>query len=392
MQIFQPTITGSLLVTGSITLVGPLTATSFTGSILGTASTASYVLTAQTASFVTGSIFTGTNIARSSSFTSTASFVNTLNQNVLITGSLTVGSSSIGSGENTLIIGLPPNGGAGEGGQILLSAAGGTYTTASMIDNYQNTLRFLRGTNAGSDAYKMQIDMHTGQLQIPNYNSVTAFANSPVAALGVDSNGFVTTMTNARTPSLAVLPAMGSSIKAEPLWGGIQNYTGTSNQFANQRLIAQPVYLPVAATITGAKFFITVTGSYTANNYNGVGLYTISGATLTCVASSSNNGNLWSGSGGWTNNAFASTSFAFGANYSATPGLYYIALLHNNSAQTLLPSVGQQLATLGNTSTFDFTAGVKHTFTFASQTTMPTSIAMGAGQLVNGSNLYVALY
>jgi len=150
--------------------------------------TSSFVLNSQTGSFIT-------NTQTSSMSVATASYVNTLNQDVLIVNSLTVGSSSLGGGENTLTVGLPPNGGVGEGGQILLMASGGLYSSASMIDNYQNKFRILRGTNAGSDAFKMQIDLQTGQIQIPNYTGSGAFPGTAAATLAVDSSGNVITTT-----------------------------------------------------------------------------------------------------------------------------------------------------------------------------------------------------
>jgi hypothetical protein len=55
--------TGSVGITGSLTVVGAVSASSFTGSLLGTATTASYILQAVSASF-----------ASSSSFSTTASF------------------------------------------------------------------------------------------------------------------------------------------------------------------------------------------------------------------------------------------------------------------------------------------------------------------------------
>ena len=124
---------------------------------------------------------------------STASYVNTLNQNVLITGSLTIGSSSLGSNENTLALGPPPAGGAGEGGQILLQASGGLYTSASMWDNWQNYTRLLRGTNASSDAVVAQFNMHTKQVTFPQYNSSTAFVGTAAAYLAVDNAGNILT-------------------------------------------------------------------------------------------------------------------------------------------------------------------------------------------------------
>lgn len=134
--------------------------------------------------YLNGSLGIGT-LTPSASFHTTGSGI--------IVGSLTVGSSSLGSTENTLVVGLPLAGGVGEGGQILLQASGGLYTSASMLDNYQNKFRVLRGTNAGSDAFKFQVDMQTGQVQIPNYNSITALTGSVIAGLGVDNNGNILT-------------------------------------------------------------------------------------------------------------------------------------------------------------------------------------------------------
>jgi len=119
-----------------------------------------------------------------------------------VTGSLIVSNgpltnvTSTAVTENTIIVGVPSAGGSGEGGQILLAASGGLYTSASMIDNYQNKFRILRGTNTGSDGFKMQIDLQTGQIQIPNYNGISSFPGTPTATLGVDSSGNVITFTS----------------------------------------------------------------------------------------------------------------------------------------------------------------------------------------------------
>jgi hypothetical protein len=118
--------------------------------------------------------------------------------NQTISGSLTIGSASVAT-ENTLIVGPAPAGGNGEGGQILLAASGGLYTSASMLDNYQNKFRLLRGTNASSDGVKLSVDMGTGQVQFPNYNSSTAFVGSVVGYLAVDNNGSILTATPGTT-------------------------------------------------------------------------------------------------------------------------------------------------------------------------------------------------
>jgi hypothetical protein len=189
-------ITDTHTVTGSLSVSGSVTATNFTGSLLGTASFAN---NATSASYAL--------VATSASFASTSSFVNTLNQNVVITGSLTVGQTTTGAGENTLILGPAPAGGAGEGGQLLLAASGGLYTSASMWDNWQNQTRLLRGTNAGSDAIIASFNMHSGQVVFPRYTGSGAFSGSATANLSVDSNGNILTT------------AIGSS-----LTGGSTNY------------------------------------------------------------------------------------------------------------------------------------------------------------------------
>jgi hypothetical protein len=132
----------------------------------------------------------------------------------LISGSvtvttLTVGSSSTAGNENTIVVGVPPAGGAGEGGQILLAAPGGTYTTASMWDNYQNSTRLLRGTNAGSDAVVAQFNMHSKQVAFPAYNGASAFVGTAVANLAVDSNGNVLTVS---TTGGSVFPYTGNAV------------------------------------------------------------------------------------------------------------------------------------------------------------------------------------
>lgn len=110
-----------------------------------------------------------------------------------ITSTLTVGSSSLGPSENTITLGARDT--TSEGGQIGFNAPGGTYTSASMIDLYQNRLRILKGTNAGSTAEVAWWSMHNLQMALPGYNSATAFTGSEVAALGVDSSGNILTTT-----------------------------------------------------------------------------------------------------------------------------------------------------------------------------------------------------
>jgi len=164
-----------VITSGSSALLLNVTASSFTGSFTGSFSgTGSYATRALTASFA-----------------STASYINTLNQNVLITASAAIGTSSLGPSENTLTLGARDN--SSEGGQIGFNAPGGTYTSASFIDLYQNRIRILKGTNAGSTAEVANWSMHSLQMSLPAYNNASAFTGTSVANLEVDSGGNIIT-------------------------------------------------------------------------------------------------------------------------------------------------------------------------------------------------------
>ena len=75
--------------------------------------------------------------------------------------------------ENTLTLGARDS--VSEGGQLGLNAPGGTYTSASMIDVWQNQFRILRGTNAGSDDNLFRVNLHNGQLIFSKYTGSGAF-------------------------------------------------------------------------------------------------------------------------------------------------------------------------------------------------------------------------
>jgi hypothetical protein len=99
--------------------------------------------------------------------------------NTIISGSMTVGASSLGISENTLTLGPAPAGGAGEGGQLGLNATGGSYTSASFIDVYQNQFRILKGTNAGSVSGIMVTDLQTNNTQFLGPVTASAYDGLP---------------------------------------------------------------------------------------------------------------------------------------------------------------------------------------------------------------------
>jgi hypothetical protein len=164
---------------------------------------------------------------------------------------------------------------------------------------------------------------------------------------------------------------LGSTVKAVPIGLNLLLNFATATQLVIGRFILTPIYLSATSTITGVKWYQALIGSYTANNYNGVGLYSVSGGTITLIASSTNDGTIWQtfATGTWGNKAFSSPITNLVA------GTYYIGALYNYSAQTTAP----QLQTITSSSllvqVFDFTAG-RLNVTLASQNTLPSPLAL----------------
>lgn len=165
-------------------------------------------------------IWTGDNVIGTASYSSTASFVlnngfnginNAANFRVLFSDGTTNAATastylivtqsnnqngiSVGIGttntsnEGNLFLGARST---NEGGQLFLQKAT-NYGTASMLDNYQDYFRILKGNDTGSNAVDLQINHSNGQLHLPNYNSTSSFTGTPIDFLSFDSNGRVLT-------------------------------------------------------------------------------------------------------------------------------------------------------------------------------------------------------
>lgn len=188
---------------------------------------------------------------------------------------------------------------------------------------------------------------------------------------------------------LLAYAALGGSFKAEPI-GQTANGITTSMTMGSGRFELTLVYLPTAATITGVKFYQVTAGSYTADAYNGIGLYSVSAGVLTLVASSTNNGALWSSvGGGWNGTAFSST-------YAAAAGVYYVGFLYHSSAQTTAPGMGAGWNVQAASAALDgadFANSMQFRFIKTTVSSFPSPITMStAGYTTGQSRPYLALY
>jgi hypothetical protein len=132
---------------------------------------------------------------------------------------------------------------------------------------------------------------------------------------------------------LQMINLMGGDIIAAP-FHPISMTTGStalSNTFLN--MVAVVVQKETIAT--GVQWFQGSQGVYTANNTNGVALYSVNPTTyvVTKIAESTNDGNIWKGSTG------SVQTKDFATPVTIQPGLYYIGALYSSSAQTTAPVV-----------------------------------------------------
>lgn len=179
--------------------------------------------------------------------------------------------------------------------------------------------------------------------------------------------------------------AMGSQYKAQPVGCTIQTIpSGATNALADNQARYVAVWLDSATTLTGVALYQSVAGVYTADQTNQVGLYTYSGGTMTRVASSTNNGNLWKSSG-LIKEPFSST-------YAAAAGLYFVGMVYNQSAQTTAPVMFVCPYPNNTTAmTLDFSNSAKTHGTVSTQNSLPSTQA-SSGTTANNNKVWVALY
>lgn len=218
-------------------------------------------------------------------------------------------------------------------------------------------------------------------LRIPN--------TEKAAANGVATLNASTILNTSQTPEddfILACQALGSDIKACSI-GLTLNDIAIGVGTTSQTLALTAVYIKRSTTITGVRWFQTVQGVYTASDYNGVGLYSISGGNLNLVASSTNDGNIWKASvNTWQTKAFSST-------YVAPAGIYYIAILYCSSAQTTAPTIGSN-TTAASTAVYGSVFSNSHRLTalINTQTSLGASYNASASFTWTSNQRYLELY
>lgn len=153
-------------------------------------------------------------------------------------------------------------------------------------------------------------------------------------------------------------------------------YSNVSTALVDGQIKYTALCLQKFEVLDGIRVYVRVLGSYTADNNNRVGLYSYNTNTglLTLVASSANNATLW------TSAANAGQTINFTTPYNASPGIYVVAFIYNNSAQVTAPALASGIAlnnlTMASTA-YGFTNSAKMYGT-STGTDLPATINMSA--------------
>lgn len=130
---------------------------------------------------------------------------------------------------------------------------------------------------------------------------------------------------------LRAFQALGSTIKALPIYG----YNPTvGHSLSDATALLLSFYIPKTIEVTGVGWAQLIQGDYTAADYNGFALYSVSGTTYNLEASTTDDGNIWKA----TAMTLQTKAFASGP-ISVSPGAYYLVLFYNQSAQVTAPQI-----------------------------------------------------
>ncbi len=207
--------------------------------------------------------------------------------------------------------------------------------------------QIIKVTNNNSAAFTWLV---SGSVVDAEDVAITALDNDRVYEFKSDGTNWKAIGDRERS-TIAAYQDLGSEIKGENIGWTFYNITaGSASAVVDNVARYAAIDIPETRTITGVMFWLTLSGVYTADQTNQVGIFTKSiGGTMTLLASSADNPNLYKG----TVNAM--TKEPFTSPITLPRGRYYVGLLLNYSSASTPPQIGIVTAGLTNETSMDFT-------------------------------------
>ncbi len=259
---------------------------------------------------------------------------------------------------------------------ILQWVRGSTYQQGDVIQKYIKADSLTTANTGVLQGNGSTVSLSTA---LANGTTVTSQSNGDNSTKP-SSDAF--TLANPTDYTLQAYQALGSTIKAQTI-GLVGADITTTVTLSSGGYYAEMIYIPYTQTITGVKWYQTVQGSYTANNYNGIAIYSLSSGTASILDSTTNNGGIFKQTANtWVTSPFVST-------VSLSRGVYMVVLNYNSSANTTNPGFGCTTSLVNaGVSTIDFT---NSSFLFGfktGQVTCPATIGLST---IGASNAVVVM-
>jgi len=271
-------VTGAFAVSGSANIVGPISASiftgSFTGSLLGTATTASFVTTAQTASFVAGANVSGNISGNAGSATTVAGSGVTSN----ITGNSTnitayTINQNLGTGNTPTFAGLTIQGNLTAQQYIVSSSvtyltesfASGSHNFGDSIDDTHKFTGSLLLTGSASIVGPISASIFTGSFTGSLQGNISG--NAATVTTNANLTGNVTSVGNATTiANNVVTNAMLSTSGVTTVGSTVLTLGSTASSIAGlTSLTATALTGSLQGSISGNAATVTTNANLTGN-------------------------------------------------------------------------------------------------------------------------------
>lgn len=274
----------------------------------------------------------------------------------------TLTNKTINSASNTLTIAQADV--TNLGTQLDTAAVRSNTSAGLSLQNQSGTTLLNVGAGGGANA------TFSGNVSLGSTNKIINSAE-PTAAQDLATKNYVDT--NILPEQYALHKEAGSNTKASTNW---QSTTTSNLTLSNQNFRYVPIYVAEDVTLTGVRWYQGTQGDYTADNENRIGLYTKSGNTMTLVASTANDGNLWKAASGEATKNFSST-------YAASRGVYWIGFVFSRSAVVVAPQIAREDQRIPNSGfTFNSIGQLN------SQTTLPASFDVTTASSITTTYLF----